>query len=251
MLGDPGAVGHPIQIQPPVAQRLAHGFQVPHRDAGGEKARIMGQLRQAHPGVFDGLLRRVLPFDDIVVEFAIHRRRPAGAALVDEQDVPVPPHALECAGEERVKLHGALAGAAGERDERVGLGVEIERRHHRHAQFDFTRDCAGWVERPDDVRAARRHARHSRPGADAAVFEFNRLGPRQRGGEHWQRQQRRDQAEHCHPRVAFFIGAIRSSCRSWLRAGSAAGRRPPAPGCGIRARRNRRRGRIRRGRAVP
>ena len=120
-----------------------------------------------------------MAFDDIVIELAIHRCRLPGAALIDEQNVAVAPHAFESAGKSRVELHGALAGAAGERHQRVGFGREVERRNNGDPQFDFSIHLAGGVERPDKRRAARLHAGHARAGADSAVLEFDRLGYRE------------------------------------------------------------------------
>ena len=102
-----------------------------------------------------------------------------GAALIDEQNVAVAPHPFESTGKCRIELHGALAGAARERHQRVGFGRKVERRHNGDPQFDFSLHLTGRVERPDKRRATRLHAGHARAGADSAVLKFDRLGFRE------------------------------------------------------------------------
>ena len=111
-----------------------------------------------------------------VFDLTVHARGLTGAALVDEQNVPVPAHGLERVGIERVELDRALPGAAREDDDGVGLGLEVECGHHRHSQLDQRRIRVVRVLRPLERAAGRLHARERRARADPTGLEFERTG---------------------------------------------------------------------------
>ena len=67
---------------------------------------------------------------------AVERIGLAGAALIDEDDVAVGLDAAEQLRERRGHLRGALARAAGEEEQRIGLRVAAERRQHDDLQVD-------------------------------------------------------------------------------------------------------------------
>ena len=63
-------------------------------------------------------------------------RGATGAALVDEDQVPFAAHGLERAPQLQVEVDGALAGAARDQQQRVGLRRRGERRDARDEQLD-------------------------------------------------------------------------------------------------------------------
>ena len=124
--------------------------------------------------VLGGLFERELALDDLVLDRAVHARGLAGAALIDEQDVAIAAQRLErlCVG--RIKLHGTLARPTRQRHDRVGLGLQIERRHHGHSQRYAAGVRVVRVQRPFERAAARFYPRKRVAGADAAILEFER-----------------------------------------------------------------------------
>ena len=152
-------------------RHLPQGLEVLHCDAGGEVARIVRQGREAGPRFIDRLLDGKLAFDQLVADFAVHRGGLAGAALVEQQDVPFAPHFLESLGVSRVELDRSLARPSGDGDQRIGLGLETQRGHQRHAQGNRHGVGVGRVQRPDESAAARRYSGIALVHANAAIAQ--------------------------------------------------------------------------------
>ena len=73
----------------------------------------------------------------IIVTVAVERVRLAGAALIDEDDVAIVLHALEDRANSFCELRGALAGAAGQEEQRIRLRIGAQRRQHDDVQVDL------------------------------------------------------------------------------------------------------------------
>ena len=89
-----------------------------------------------------GLRRRL---QRIVVAVAVERVRLAGAALIDEDDVAIVLHARNNVADGLGELGGALAGAAGEEEERIGLRISAQRRQDDDVQVDLAALLGGAI----------------------------------------------------------------------------------------------------------
>ena len=211
MLRDPCPVGDPVEIQAGVAERLAHGFEVFDSEAGCEIARVVRQRIETVLYERDGFFRGVFALEHIDVDRAIHARRLAGAALVDQQYVAIASQRFEGPGEGGVELHRALAGPARERHHRITGGLEVQRRDNRNAQRDVPGSRVVRVQRSQHRPAAGLEPGVRGPGSDAAVLEVERKRhTRQRGGH---RQE--DEREHCSNHA---VSGLPESRLSWPKA---------------------------------
>ena len=174
MLCNTRAVRNSVKIELRIAERFAHGFQVPYRDARREISRIVGQCVETGLGDLDDLLGVVVTLDDVFVDVAIHTRRLTGAALVDEQYVAMPAHVLECVRVGAIELNGAAAGATRERHERIGFGLEVQRGDDSDGKLDGRRIGIVRVLGALQRAATRLDARIGRSTTDTAILELER-----------------------------------------------------------------------------
>ena len=130
-----------------------------------------------------GVVPVVGPLDDVLVDVAGHRRRAAGAALVDEQNVPILPDPLEGRRPGGVELDRRASRAARDRHESVRSRLEGQCRHNGDFEFDRFGIGIGRIERPGEMSAAGGDAGRAGAGVDATVAEFDR-GVREGGGRY-------------------------------------------------------------------
>jgi hypothetical protein len=201
------------------AELAPHRVEVLHRDRGREQAQValapdVGQLQQLRLALDGEAVLAVgigLLGERLVLGVRAHeRRRAAGAALVDEDDVaPV----VEPA-EERHRRRGdgdrALAGPAGEEEHRIG---ELAPRHRRHDDV---------ADRDAGTLRTRRVERAQQRAAEDAVADAGDVAVAERG----RRRRRRRRGGR---RVG--AGAISASAAA-ISASAAAGRRPRPIGTG-------------------
>ena len=136
----------------------------------------MRQLIETLLRVADRKLSGIIALDQVVVELAIHRRRFAGTALIDQQDVTIAANVFKRPRVRGVKLHAALAGAARNRHQWIGFRRQVKRGYNRNAQRDTARNAAARVQRPGERAAARFHTRAAGAGTDTAILKLQCLG---------------------------------------------------------------------------
>ena len=192
-------VGAAPEIDPVVAQRRARRIEI--RDPRRRRVlrgihALRGQLARAGSGLRHRIeLERAFEAVVGLERRADERRRPAGAALVDEDDVAILADAGQRGGERTEKARG-LTGPAGENEQRVGARVQRVGRKDRDEQRDLA--AAGLAsilghlegaalrgERKLRQPAVGEHDRATRPGAIAAAPEAEReCGEDGRGQQH-------------------------------------------------------------------
>jgi hypothetical protein len=156
MLRDARAVGTAEQVQPFIAERRAHGFEVLHGDARRVEPGPARQLRQAvarEPG--ERRRRYLATLEGVFRHVAVEAVGAAGAALVHQHEVALATDAGEGAEKRRVALYGSLARAAGDQHERVGLRGRRDCRHDGHCEPDFPAARIRRIFRHDEPAAAR------------------------------------------------------------------------------------------------
>ena len=181
---DPRAVGAADQVDALGAELAPHRVEVLDRDRRGEEAEVafgleVGLLQQRRLALRDqallalglGLLGEGLVFRVL----AGQRRRAAGAALVDEDDVAPVVQPGEQRHHLRRQRDRALPRAAGEEEHRVG---ELPARQRRHDDVvDLHAAALGMlgIERPLDLAA-----QHAVAKAGDVAFASTRPAPRRR-----------------------------------------------------------------------
>ena len=200
VLRDARAVRHAVDVPSLDAERRAHVLEVANGDRGRVEARVVLELRGA--GVDDarellgarGIERQVLR--NVAGEAL---GGPAGAALVDEDQLSVAARRLERAAHLQVEVHGALPGTARDQEQRIGTGLGAERPEPRDEDLDRRAIGRRRIERHLE-RAAARIGRGHAVGREAAARLALPLGLRGRRnagqGEHRGDEQQRPALPH-------------------------------------------------------
>ena len=138
-VADGGArpVGDAVEVHPLVAQRFAHVVEVFHRDGGRIEARVCIELLEAlcDPRLHRFVLEQPKLADVVGLGTAKWVRR-TRASLVDEHDVTLAMNAPESALHADIALRRGLSRAAGEKNERIGLGIPADRGHDGDTEID-------------------------------------------------------------------------------------------------------------------
>ena len=168
------AVGAAVDVDLVVAEERADIVEIVHRDRRRVERQVGVVLRLAGLEAIERLLVGLHErLQRIVVVVAVERIRLAGAALIDEDDVAIVLHAAEDLADHLGQLGGALAGSAGEEEQRIGLRIGAERRQHDDVQIDLAALLGGAI-LVDLERAA--------VGIDGRVVAGARLEPVDRLG---------------------------------------------------------------------
>ena len=155
------AVRRADQVDALGAELPAHGVQILHRQRGGVEAQVaVRQLLQPQPTLLQVLqlprrigLYRQRQMPRVV---AHQRRRPAGAALIDEHDVAAVVQAAELAHRVGRQRHRALPRPTGQQEHRIGQLASRQRGHHHVVHVDRQTVGPRRIERP--LHHAAQHA---------------------------------------------------------------------------------------------
>ena len=128
------------------------------------------------------MIRR-MSFDDLIIDIAVQFCRSAGAALIEQDDVPCAPNIVEGMCKHRIKLDGGLARAPGDRYERVGLRLQAQGRYDRDTEGKQGRGRIRGVNVSFERATASFNSRKTLTAADTTFLE-NEFGVgRRRGGD--------------------------------------------------------------------
>ena len=131
VLRDSRAVRDAVEIQRAIAERGAHVVEIADGDAGRVVARIARQRRQALLHRCLQLLRIEHDEFGIVRQLAVQPVRAPGAPLIDQHQVAVAPDARERRRDAQVEIAGGLSGSAAQDEQRIGRGLQPQRRDRR------------------------------------------------------------------------------------------------------------------------
>ena len=135
--GGAGPVGDAIKVDALVSERIAHVVEIFHRDCRRIEAGVRVELLEA---LCDPRLHRFVleqpKLADVVGLGTSKWVRRTRASLVDEHDVTFAVDAHEGALHADVAFRCGLSRAAGEKHERVGLGIPADRGHDGDAEID-------------------------------------------------------------------------------------------------------------------
>ena len=234
---DPRAVGDADEVDALGAERAPHRIEVLHRDRRREEAEVALRLRTY--GCFEqrrlacaisrsagARARPARPASRACRVLAGERRRAAGAALVDEDDVAPVVQAREQRHHLRRQRDRALPRAAGEHEHRVGQLPPRQRRHDDVVDLDIVprAGCAGSSGRctlPQSTPLAN--------AGDAAFAQRARRGAGRRRGRGASRRARPPRPPAATTRAQRARGLIRRACASARRCRSAPRARRPPP----------------------
>ena len=112
-----------------------------------------------------------MSLDNFIIDIAVHFRRIASAALIEQYDVPCAPNIFEGMCQHRIELDGGLARAPGDRHERVGFRLQAQGWYDRDTESKQGRGGIRGINVSFERAAASFDSRKTLPATDATFLE--------------------------------------------------------------------------------